>query len=249
MLGIIKGDLRFTYLNEIIKDSILSNNLNDFYNIDKLLIPLNGINSDYNIKGTNINIKDIIKNNSINTIYTGNANKELIKLCLEHNITLYELLKDNGFVIENAYLTAKGIIHYMHDYLNDIKDYRVLVLGYGNIGFYICQLLKSNNTSFSVYTENTLEEKYILLNNYKLEKNITDDYDIIINTIPFNLNVDYSRLSHTKIYDVASSPYGFAIEEIVKNNIKYEVVSAIPSKYAPYSAAKIVEKYIKKIYK
>ena len=97
-----------------------------------------------------------------------------------------------------------------------------------------------------MYTENELEAKYVRLNRYNLENIINDRYDIIINTIPVNLSVDYKNLKNSKIYDLASNPYGFDINEIVKNNIRYEVVSSVPSKYAPYSAAKIVEKYIKK---
>ena len=38
MIGIIKGDIRYKYLNEMIDDSILSSNLSDFYNIDTLVL-------------------------------------------------------------------------------------------------------------------------------------------------------------------------------------------------------------------
>lgn len=246
MLGIVKGDVRYTYLSQLVNRSILSDRLEDFYNVHSLLLPLGGINSDYSIKQSGLNLLDILNIARIRTIYTGNANKELKELCQRQNIRLVEFLKNPEFVAENAFLTAKALLYYIHKGEKDISDFSVLVLGYGNIGFYLSKLFKAAGVRFAVYTEEVLEQKYARLEGYVLSEEITSDYDIIINTIPKNLKVDYTRLKSSRILDVASAPYGFDLEEIMKHRLDYEIHSALPSKYAPCSAAYIIKRFIEK---
>lgn len=244
MIGIIKGDVRYTYLSQMLGDAVSSDSLKDFYNIDRLVLPLGGIRADYTIKQTELNLKDILNVNRINAIYTGNANKELTELCRERHIRLYEMLKDHAFVMENAELTAKGLIYYLHGGSRELSEYHILVLGYGNIGYYLCKLFKALGTEFGVYTENKLEEKYLRLEGYSKAEEINGQYDIIINTIPQNVKVNYPSLTGVRVVDVASPPYGFDIDEIMKYGISYEIVSAIPSKFAPASAARIIKKFL-----
>lgn len=247
MIGIIKGDARYTYLSQMIDGSILSDQLNDFYNIDCLILPFQGINSNLIIRGTDINILDIINNNCIKRIITGNANKELINICNEYKIDLFEMLKDNIFVGENAFLTAKGLLYLIHQKDTELSDMSLVVLGYGNISYHLCKLLKALKSDFDVYTENNIEEKYIILEGYKHVKAIDKSYDIVINTIPNNIKVDFNRLKKSRVIDVASPPYGFNIDDIIKNNINYEVLSAIPTKFASKSAAKIIKNFLENI--
>ena len=72
------------------------------------------------------------------------------------------------------------------------------------------------------------------------------EFDIIINTIPKVLDWDYSIFKGKRIIDVASSPYGFDIEKINDMGLRYEIVAAIPSKFAHISAANILKKNIEK---
>lgn len=244
MIGIIKGDVRYTYLSQMLDNSIISDSLKDFIGIDVLILPLSGINNNYIIKQTTINIMDILNNNRIKLIITGNANNELIDLCNKYEIKLYELLKDYEFVIENAYLTAKGALYLIHNGICDIKDKTILLTGYGNIGFHLAKILNSQDINVNIYTENIIEKKYAMLEGYKIIDNINDSYDIIINTIPNNIELDYSKLKNSIIYDLASLPYGFDINKINLNSLDYRILSNIPSKYAPKSAAIILKKII-----
>ncbi|MBE6137188.1 MAG: hypothetical protein E7176_02195 [Erysipelotrichaceae bacterium] len=247
MIGIIKGDVRYTHLSQLLNDSILSDKLVDFIGIDRLILPFGGIDNNNIIKGTNINILDIIKSNCIKYIITGNANAVLINICNEYKIDLYELLKDDVFVSDNAFLTAKGLLYLIHEKDTEISDLKVLILGYGNIGFHLCKLLKAIDSSFDVYTANKLEAKYARLEGYNVIENVNEKYDIIINTIPNIVPIDCSYLVGSRVIDVASFPYGFNIDDVIKNNIKYEIISAIPSKYASYSAAKIIKNFMENI--
>ena len=246
MLGIIKGDIRYHYLNEMIDNSILSDKLDELIMIDELLLPIGGISRNYVVKGTSLNLKEIINQNCIKRIYTGKNSKELSELCAKNNIELINFF-DSECVINNARLTAKGIIHYIHFWVKDISNYKVLIVGYGNIGYFLSELLNSYGASYSIYSESLFEKKMLSLEQKRIENKLNGgSYDIIINTVPANLNWDYGTLRNTRIIDVASEPYGFDIAKIDEYSLKYEIYSAVPSKYAPYSAAQIIYNSLKK---
>lgn len=242
MLGIIGNDIRYKYLNEI-TDSIYSDELYDFIGIDELLLPFNGINDNYDVKQSKLNLLDILKENNIKCIYVGNANKLLKDLCVNNNIELKELLTDYNFVIPNAKLTALGIIDYLNRGIKIASDEKICIVGFGNIGFFLAKILLEYNADFFIIASNELEEKYLKLLGYKA---YLDDYKILINTVPKNLNWDYKKLKNKTIIDVASSPYGFDIEKINKNHIDYTILSALPSKFCPVAAANIIKKIIEK---
>lgn len=244
MLGIIKGDIRYTYLKEMIDDAIISSDLHDFFNVDSLLLPLGGIGYDYIIKGSDLSILDILAIAKIKTIYTGEANDNLKSLCTRENIKLVELLRLEEFVLDNARLTAKACLYLMHEGDEEISDYKVLLMGYGNISFYLARLLKELNCSFEIYTENDIERKFCMLEGYKCINEIKKSYNIIINTIPKNIILDYNSIVDARIIDLASKPYGFDASEIVRRNIRYDILSMAPSKFAAKSAAKIIKKII-----
>lgn len=243
MIGIIKGDARYEALSRMLPARI-SSDLCDFIGIDGLILPLGGIDEYYNIKQSNLNLLDILRENDIKLIVVGNANKKLKEICLQRNIALIELLKIPSYVMENARLTAEGILSYLMNGDLSIKDQRIVVLGYGNIGYYLAELLKACQTNFQIYPGTDLEKKYILLAGYEVAD--LNDFDIAINTIPANLDWDYTQFENKRIIDVASSPYGFDIEKTMAYHIRYEIFSAIPAKYAPNSAAKIIQKTIEK---
>ncbi len=241
MLGIIQGDVRYEALAKMLPAK-LSKELYDFYGIDMLLLPFGGINETYDIKQSNLNLLDILKQNEIKTIFVGNANTKLKEICEQKKIRLIEMLKDLDFVIPNAKLTAMGIIDYLNSGSVSVSDFKIMIVGFGNIGFTLAELLKANDCNFSIYPMNPTELKYVKLLQYKP----TDfkDFDIIINTVPANLDWNYEKIKHKRILDVASAPYGFDIDKINSFQIQYEIVGAIPSKFAPVTAANILKKYI-----
>ena len=73
------------------------------------------------------------------------------------------------------------------------------------------------------------------------------DFGIIINTIPHNIDIDYSLLKNKRVLDVASKPYGFDIEKIANIDVRYEIYSNIPAKFCPNLAANILKNYIEKM--
>ena len=84
-----------------------------------------------------------------------------------------------------------------------------------------------------------------MLEGYKLAD--FNSFDVVINTIPKEQDWDYEKFRGKRIIEVSSFPYGFDIEKLTDLGIRYEIISAIPSKYAPVSAANIMKKSIEKI--
>ncbi len=247
VVGIIKGDNRFTYLNKMIKNSILSDQIEDFYDIDILIIGFSGIDKNHYILGTGINLDKILENNNIKYIVTGMSNNELDKLAKMYCFNVIELMKDEGFVKDNAFLTAIGIINYLQKDDLNIASRSYLVLGYGNISFYLINLFKAYKVSYKIYPMNDFERKILSLNNEPITDTLYGTEDIIINTVPKNHSCDYNLLVGAKIIDVASYPYGFSSDKINEYNIDYKILSKIPSIYTPKSAAELVKKGINSI--
>ncbi len=242
MIGIIKtNDLRNEYLCKYFRTEkyIYSNDLKDFYNLDILILNFSGMDTNYYLKQTDINLKELIKQNrSLRLVVTGVANKELENLCLDNDILLLALMNNKKFVAHNAMLTAEGILRVIsNDLKESFSDLNILVLGYGYVGESITKHLNFYN-DISIYTIDQKEEKSVLLSKNKLVNNLDKlNYDLIINTIPVNLiKADVIINKSTKIYDVSSYPYGFN-EEMIKN---VKVVPQIPGNILPKSAAKLI---------
>ncbi|MDE5715215.1 MAG: hypothetical protein K2I42_03680, partial [Anaeroplasmataceae bacterium] len=182
--------------------------------------------------------------NCVKTIIVGNANNTLKDLCKAKGIKLVELLNQYDFVIENAKLTSMGIIDFLQRKNLAINDFKIIILGYGNIGYTFAELLEAYGSDFSIYPSNEVEEKYVHLRGFKVAD--WKNFDVVVNTIPANLDFDYHIFKDKKIIDVASAPYGFDIDKIEEYGISYEIYGAIPSKFAYVSAANIIKKNIEK---
>lgn len=250
MIGVIKKDIRYNvFLDK--KNYILSDDLTDFIGLDGLILPFGGIDSYYDIKGSNINLLDILRVNGIDIIFTGFANDKLKELCEKRNIKLVELMSDMDFVKENARLTACGIIEFLHCDDMLVSDLRIILFGYGNINYMLAKLLDAYGVDFGVYTEDRLEKKFVVLEGYKLSSlEDVKNYDFIINTIPVNIDCDYSIFKDKVVIDVASMPYGFDFNKIDYVSKKYEILGSVPSRFFYKSGGKLiyktVEKYLKK---
>ena len=155
MIGIVKSDNRFKELSKCV-NSIYSDELVDFFNIDILVLPIKGIDSNGFINN-HLNIIDILKNNKIKRIITGLANDYLKELSREYSIELTILMNERSFVDGNSRLTALGIYSYLLNNKKLNKD--IIIIGFGNISFYLASLFKLFNIKFSIYTPNIIEQK------------------------------------------------------------------------------------------
>lgn len=152
---------------------------------------------------------------------------------------------NESFLFKNSRLTAQGVLRIILE--NTDEDLCVLnaaVLGYGRCGRAICRTLSANDMSLTVVTRKPTETVFYENKNSKVininafsEK--IADYDIIINTIPYNiLDKDtMKKLSKRNLYiEIASKPYGFNINEIDKCIFRYILAESLPGRFTPTSA-------------
>lgn len=238
-------------------NSIVTNediNSLDLNNYDIVILPMNGINDNMEIKSMDgqirldKNIFKFLKNNVL--FFTGLKNKNIINLIPGNQIISF--LDDENVTKQNNYLTCLGIL----DDINKLNYNSVCILGFGNIGKEIYKLLEHKNINIYVglspYDDTDLLTlniaKSFSISNENEMINVFHNCDIIINTIPSNI-VSENVLKSISCYflDIASSPHGVNQDLVKKHNINYKLYLGIPSKFAPLEASKILLDSMKKV--
>lgn len=227
---------------------------------DIILLPMYGLLDNNIIKGDyDIYIyKDFFKNTKEKCIiFTGIMPSNLKELTKDNKVIT--LMDDSDIVSKNAIPTVEGIIEDL--IINTditLHDSNIMVIGYGNIGKRLCDILKymGANITVGIIDENDID----ILQNKKLDYIFTDNKssfysaleksEIIVNTAPSRI-IDEGCISHLNkdsyILDISSSPYGIDKEVLNLNNIKNKIYSSIPGKIAPKTSGLILSKRIESI--
>lgn len=155
-----------------------------------------------------------------------------------------------GYLEENSYLTAQGTLTLLlNNIKNGINEISVIVLGYGNCGKSICNILLPLCRNVTCYARNKGLCDKITVNGIKYTDSLEkiSEFDVIINTIPHNiLNCAHlEKLSEDNLYiEIASLPYGFDIAEKENYCFNYIHGSALPGKFVPKSAGESIAKSV-----
>lgn len=140
----------------------------------------------------------------------------------------YALSDCEKLLQKNAYLTALGCLKMI-----DCSNKKVVIFGNGRIASYLNELLDYKATIICRHPKTCSEKTFDSI-----------DYlnaDIIINTIPYQLDLDLRQVSKkTKIIDLASKPYGFNHEKLRESGYDIQLLSGIPGKVFPKEAAQIL---------
>ncbi len=246
MLGIIKtSDKRFMYMASNIKSKyVYSDKIDDFHNIDTLILPIGGVDRFLFIKDTALNLRDILEKNNLKKIIAGKINEDLKNIAKEDNIILLSYLDEQYYLYSNGYLTAYVLFKkILNDFDEPIYDKKILITGWGYCARAIYDYLSKLNNNISIYCKDYHDKKDLCFHHipYESLKKI-DDYDIIINTVENNIikgNLYLQIKKDAKLYDIASYPYGFNLEDASKYGAKVEVLPKLPS-YIPKSAGRVL---------
>ncbi len=253
MLGIIKTtDKRFMYMASNIKEKyIYSDKLEDFVNVEVLILPIGGVDRFLFVKDTALNIRDILQKNNIKKIIAGKINEDLRNICAEDNIVLLSYLEDSFYQSQNGYLTAYVFLKkLLNDFDEPIFDKKILITGWGYCARAIYDYVSKFNKNISIYCKDYHDIKDLDFHKITYESlNKIDDYDIIINTVESNI-IKKDMFLHikpnAKLYDIASYPYGFNLDDASKYGFKVEILPKLPS-YIPASAGAVLYKTVIKL--
>lgn len=253
MIGIVKtSDKRFLYMSTYFKEGVIySDKALDFKDIDTLILPIGGVDRFLFVKDSTINLNEILNNSNVKTIIAGKINEDLKNICQNDDIKLLSYLDDPFYAWENAKLTSYVLLKKILNDLDDsIINLNILILGSGYCARAIYHMLKNINKNLSIYCKDRHDIKELYCKGIEYEDlNNLSKYDIIINTVDFNLikGSMFSDLKYqVKLYDIASYPYGFSLDDASNYHFKVEILPKLPS-LVPREAGQVLYLTIKKM--
>lgn len=156
-----------------------------------------------------------------------------------------DLLKDEGYLAQNAAITAHCALRVALERLPVTLDHcPVLILGWGRIGKCLAQLLKALEAEVVIAVRNDSQRAMIRALGYEAETlpfpgYILPRFRAIFNTVPFPV-VDETAMEHCRKdcvrIELASSP-GMAGSDIVD-------ARGLPGKMAPESSGKLIARTV-----
>ena len=177
-----------------------------------------------------------------------------IKEQLDANeIKFTDLLKREEFSVLNTIATAEGTIQIaMEETQRTLHGSKVLVMGFGRIGKVLSKML--DGIGAKVYCEARKNEDISWIKAYgynPIHLNDLNDhignFDITINTIPFQILVD-ERLDLIKkeaiIIDLASNPGGVDRKQAREKGIRVIWALSLPARVAPLTSAEFIKETI-----
>lgn len=246
-------------INQYVTIKNINNILISDYDI--IILPVNGILDDFIIAGKEkIKISEnFFSNISDKTlIFSGIETKCLKQLSKNYNKNIIYFMKDKDVILNNTILTVEGIISNIIENTDiTLNNSNVMVIGYGNIGKRLVNILISMGANVSVSVIDQMDKKIldklkinnIYSNNINDMTNLIRNSNIIINTAP-TLIIDKKYINyideHTYILDISSAPHGIDKNLLDEKNIKNKIYLGIPSIIAPKTSGYILSKKIDK---
>lgn len=137
------------------------------------------------------------------------------------------LNESEKFLQKNAYLTALGLLKQIN-----IKNKKIVIFGNGRIA----KALKHEiNAPIHIICRHPKEDEEYM------DSKAYIDADIIINTIPYPIDIDWQKVKkNSEIIELASAPYGFNIPFLKQQGYNARLLSGIPGKVFPKEAALLI---------
>lgn len=193
-----------------------------------------------------------LKNNSF--VIGGNQKNEVLESLKQKNIEYINIMQNEIFTIENAKLTAEGVLAIIIGCTEkSIFCNNILVLGSGRCGKTVMLLLDKLGVKATLCTfhKDSYENAHLLTDNVMFKDQLEDrigEFDIIINTVPLEI-ITEKMLENIKrgvmVIEVASvNCISHKLKE--KYNLNYILAPALPKVYSAQSAGEIMLKHILK---
>jgi len=214
-------------------------------------IPLTSDRKNLSMPFSNVKlpIEEFAKKIANKTLIAGNYPEAMKKDLKDNNINFIDIAKREEFVVLNAIATAEGTIQIaMEETQRTIHGNKILVMGFGRIGKVLAKML--SGLGAEVYCEARRDDDLAWIKVYGYKPihlmnldNYLDQFDIIINTIPFQV-LDDEKLALVRkdvvIIDLASNPGGVDIKAAKNRGLKLIWALSISGKVAPLTSAEYI---------
>ncbi len=191
-------------------------------------------------------------------VFSAVTDDSFIKSVEEAELKNFDYYSREELVIENAYLTAEGVLELV--LVNSevaLQNLKILVTGYGKTGEAIADVLSRNFASVTVAARKEKDRARVRCRNMKgisfsEIKTYAKDFDFVINTVPTEV-IGRNLLSEFRedciFFEIASKPYGIDISSAEKQKKKVIIASSLPGKYVSRSAGVFIADTITNIVK
>lgn len=183
----------------------------------------------------------------------GNLPESILEICGNRQITPLDFLKNERFLLENAALTAEGLLAVLiRDTPFSLKGRRALLLGYGRCGQETAFLLSGLSVNLTILEadkdrhQKAVNEHFNTIASNELS-HYAMDFDLLINTIPAQI-LTPSQLAglpgHCRLFDIASAPFGFCQKTVLSLGLSLVRCPGIPGQWMPQTAGELMGKII-----
>ncbi len=187
-----------------------------------------------------------------NLVFGGIVKGNLLSRLRETNVPFVDYY-DEAFIEKNAVLTSFGALKIILEHIDfALPMGNYAVTGYGRVAKEIASLLTSLSCNITVFARNPSQREDATIKGckaYPITKlsSLANEFDIIINTIPFEIFTQETVKNineNCKVIELASAPYGMDFELMRKNGVDVVKAFGLPGKYTPKTAGEIIGKKI-----
>lgn len=227
----------------------------DFSNIDAIILPVAGTNSEGQVETIFSNEKVILTEEILSKtlehciVFSGISTSYLDEIVKQSKRKLVQLFSRDDVAIYNSIPTVEGTIMMAIQHTDfTIHGSNITVLGLGRCGMSIARAFHALGGKVKVgarKSEHLARITEMGVTPFHLSNTVKEvtDTDILINTIPFPIvsAAVISKLpAHTLIIDIASKPGGTDFRYAEKRGIKALLAPSLPGIVAPKTAGQIL---------
>lgn len=178
------------------------------------------------------------------TLYVGGGDAAVRD---EYRQTMHCYLKDEGFLVANAKLTAEAWVHHFYTTCHSaIYKKEFIVAGFGRVGKAVAARLQQNEAEVRVLSADPTERQAAKEAGYDVAP-LTSSVDMVdayvINTIPIQWYTPEKTLP-LRLFDLASFPH--CLTDATR--FEYDtVLPTLPGKHFPIDAAKILYRTLRRL--
>lgn len=200
-----------------------------------------------------ISIIELMDNLKEKILIAGTIKHDIYELIDNESTEIIDILKREELAVLNTIATAEGAIQIAIENTNKVlHGSKALILGFGRIGKVLAKKLEGLSVDVTCSARKNEDFAWIRTYGYKaLNTNLLgrelENYDIIINTIPYIVlnkeNLKYVN-KETLLIDLASNPGGIDQTIAKELNLKFIWALSLPGKIAPVTSAEFIKNTI-----
>ncbi len=237
-----------------LQDKTALDKINSFAGFSHIVLPVPVSRNSVNIFSDNENfclaLDELAERlNHRHTVFGGSYPKKFKASLDEKNITYFDFLQNEDFLLSNAVLTAQGALRLLLENTDKcIAGESALIIGFGRVAIALASVLKAVGLDIYIAARSDEQLKKAARSGYKTMKlsNIRAYiyfFDYIFGSVPAKVitrdAVSFIR-DDAVYFELASPPFSAEKEDFTAENKRYVNGAALPGKYLSAASGKLI---------